>query len=336
MSSPPRPGHAARRALADAARAVRRGARRMLGVGGGGPAILMYHRIAEAPYDPWRLAVSPARFEAQVAWLKRRRTVLPLQVFAELHRLGRLPRNAVAITFDDGYACNAQVAAPVLEALGVPATVFLTTAALSVPGEFWWDRLEHLVACAPAGRFEVQAGTEAFAFAFDGEETIRPGGAREAAYLTLWCALRPWAPQARRALLDGLGDRLGLAPGPRASHRVMTRDQAVTLAASRMVTLGAHSQEHPALSGLSPEARRAEIEGSRAAVAGLTGAAPELFAYPFGDYDEATVEAVAAAGFTIAVTTDPGPVAAGCDSLRLPRLQVEDWSTGELAARLEG
>ena len=60
------------------------------------PAILMYHRVGVESFDPWALAVSPARFEAQLEWLARRRSVLPLAEFAALHRQGRLPRDAAA------------------------------------------------------------------------------------------------------------------------------------------------------------------------------------------------------------------------------------------------
>jgi len=327
--SPSRAQRTARRQLGRAARAVGR----RLGLPAG-PAILMYHRIAEAPYDPWRLAVAPGRFAQQVAWLKRRRTILPLPEFAALHRRGRLPAGAVALTFDDGYACNAEVAAPILEDLAAPATIFLTTGALASGDEFWWDRLEHLVARAPAGRLDAQLGPERLSFDLEDAPAMGPGGAREQAYFALWTALRPWAPGARRAWLAELAGRLGVADGPRPSHRPMTAAQARALAASRVITLGAHSVEHPALSGLSPAARRREIEGSRAACARLTGAAPEVFAYPYGDYDAATVEAVRDAGFAAAVTTDEALVAPGCDPLRLPRLQVCDWSAALLAGAL--
>jgi peptidoglycan/xylan/chitin deacetylase (PgdA/CDA1 family) len=322
-----------RRELGRAARDVGRRLRR---IGGwpAGPAILMYHRIAEAAYDPWRLAVAPALFEQQIAWLRRRRTLLPLAEFAALHRQGRLPAAAVAVTFDDGYACNAEVAAPILESLEAPATIFLTTGALSAGEEFWWDRLEDVLAHATAGPFEVQLGDERLSFVLDEAPAIRPGGSREQAYFALWKPLRSWASEPRRVLIAELAARVGLPEGPRPSHRPMTADQAKALAASRVITLGAHSVEHPALTGLAPEARRREIEDSRVACARLTGAAPELFAYPYGDYDEATVAAVRDAGFQAAVTTDEALVAPACDPLKLPRLQVDDWSAALLAAAL--
>jgi len=40
--------------------------------------ILMYHRVADIPVDPWGLAVHPARFEEQIVRLKRLRRVVHL------------------------------------------------------------------------------------------------------------------------------------------------------------------------------------------------------------------------------------------------------------------
>ena len=36
-----------------------------------GPTILLYHRIAEEPFDPWALAVSPTHFNEQMEWIGR-------------------------------------------------------------------------------------------------------------------------------------------------------------------------------------------------------------------------------------------------------------------------
>ncbi len=83
-------------------------------------AILMYHRIVEESFDPWQLAVSPDYFAEHMQWVRRARLPLPLAEFARRHRDRSLPPSAIAVTFDDGCACNAATAAPVLERLGIP------------------------------------------------------------------------------------------------------------------------------------------------------------------------------------------------------------------------
>src|ERR1700751_4328777 len=103
-------------------RRVHRWFRRM-----GGPSILMYHRIATPDVDPWGLSISPERFAEQVQALCARRTVLSMDAFVAQLRSRTLPPDAVALTFDDGYWATSRQAKPILEAAGVPATVFLTT-----------------------------------------------------------------------------------------------------------------------------------------------------------------------------------------------------------------
>ena len=111
---------------------------------GPAPAILMYHRIAEEPFDPWGLAVAPGRFKEQLSW-RRNCTVLSLEEFGRLHRRRSLPPNAIAITFDDGYACIRRIAAPLLQEFGVRATIFLPVDLIERRRPFWWDELEDIV-----------------------------------------------------------------------------------------------------------------------------------------------------------------------------------------------
>ena len=66
----------------------------------------------------------------------------------------------------------------------------------------------------------------------------------------------------------------------------------------------------------------------------LLGQPVPAFAYPFGDVDDATVEAVRAARFEYAVNCDAAAVRGGEALLRLPRLEVKRWAEDEFARRL--
>lgn len=116
------------------------------------PAILMYHRIAHESFDPWALAVNPQNFARQLEWLSQDRVVLRLPEFAARHRDGSLPAEAVALTFDDGYACAAEVAAPLLEKFGLPATIFLPVDLIEAGALFWWDEFSTSCLVATARR----------------------------------------------------------------------------------------------------------------------------------------------------------------------------------------
>lgn len=90
------------------------------------PRVLMYHMVSN-PRPGARfngLRVSPARFEWQLAWLKRQGwrfcTVSELW-----DQWDSLPEKSVAITFDDGYADNLEQALPLLAKYDACATLYL-------------------------------------------------------------------------------------------------------------------------------------------------------------------------------------------------------------------
>ncbi|MCB0875114.1 MAG: polysaccharide deacetylase family protein [Solirubrobacterales bacterium] len=62
--------------------------------------------------------------------------------------------------------------------------------------------------------------------------------------------------------------------------------------------LGSHSRTHPRLPTLNGDALRDEIGGSREDLETRTGTPCTSIAYPYGDYDEAVVDASRSAGFT--------------------------------------
>jgi peptidoglycan/xylan/chitin deacetylase (PgdA/CDA1 family) len=306
------------------------------------PTVLMYHRIGEEVADPWALSVSPSRFDEQLAWLGRHREVLSLSEFARRHRDGDLPARAIAITFDDGYFCNASVAAPLLRAHDLPATIFVTTEPVSGGQEFWWDDLQRIVADAPVDRLTVSAGGERVEVhigeAGEGVGRWHPGdppsNPRQAGYLELWNLLRLLTAPAREEAIEELRSQTGTPRRSRDTHRPMTPEELRALAESSRIEVGAHTLTHPVLTEWSKAEQWAEIDGGRQACALLAGRMPTSFAYPYGVHDDVAVALVREAGFEVACTTVSAPVRADCDVLMLPRLQVEDWSVDQLERAL--
>lgn len=87
---------------------------------------LCYHALDPrlASY-PWR--TDPAAFEAQMTLLAETFEVVPVARAVELLREGSVAgrdRPVAAIAFDDGYRCAFERATPVLERLGLHATMF--------------------------------------------------------------------------------------------------------------------------------------------------------------------------------------------------------------------
>lgn len=91
--------------------------------------VLMYHEINE-PAQAWsHLAVSPASFKEQLAYLvEAGYTTLTAGGFAALLAQGaQVPPRPVVLTFDDGFEDFHRHAVPALAEHGSTATVFVTT-----------------------------------------------------------------------------------------------------------------------------------------------------------------------------------------------------------------
>ncbi len=87
--------------------------------------VLMFHHLSDTPNPV--TTVTPERFLEQMTALKDAgyHAVTVQQVIAYAEEGAPLPDKPVLITLDDGYASNLTSAAPILEELGLCATVFV-------------------------------------------------------------------------------------------------------------------------------------------------------------------------------------------------------------------
>lgn len=335
------------RSLADAARALpfavtavraaRSAYRRLRPFAAPGPAILMYHRIADERFDPWALAVEPANFEQQLDWISRTRTPLPLHEFVELNRAGRLPRNAIALTFDDGYACNSTTAAPLLQRFSIPATIFISPDLIERGQEFWWDDLERIVLSHEGDSLQVDGVNIALGAREESDAdwpaAASPRTARQHAYKQIWSRLYGGAPGDIEQAMRQLREQAGVSERPRESHRPLTPQEIRALPAA-IVTFGSHALTHPSLPRLSPDEQAREIGNSVSQCERLTGYRPRTFAYPYGDYDARLDPIVENAGFVCACRADGWFVSRKSNPFALPRIFVGNSNSSQLALRL--
>jgi peptidoglycan/xylan/chitin deacetylase (PgdA/CDA1 family) len=195
--------------------------------------VLGYHgvELSRRRDDLQMLQVSPRRFSLQIDLL--RAAGFRFVTFAELVRIsdGNVPPPGLAaITFDDGMRNNHDVALPILQERGIPATVYVTVDFL--------------------------------------------GGSS------------PWI-------------------GPAGDGAMMDAEHVRALAAAGW-EIGGHTMSHADLSTLDRDACRAEIADGCAALEQVTGSPVETFAYPFGRYGPAALQAVRDCGLSAAVTTGSG------------------------------
>ncbi len=277
--------------------------------------IVMYHAVVEQPLpvDDWCF-IPVERFTAQLEYLAQRFEVLPLAEAVDRLGQGAIERPTLAITFDDGFQNNHDVAFPILRRLGLPATMFLTTGLIGTDRTVWFCQL--LDALARSSRPHLQ---------WQGE-SLELGGriSRQRLSTRLQAALKrmpqPELQEEVSRIVSALGGS-GVV-GRDSPFRMLNPESVGTMARSGLIEFGAHTRTHAILSRLSEAEQREEIAASVHATEALAGQPCRLFAYPNGraeDYDRNTVAILREHGITAAVTTEPGANRAGGSPWALKR-----------------
>lgn len=257
--------------------------------------VFTYHRVNDNR-DPFFPALPTQMFERQMQYVARHYVVLPVEDLVERMTRGSVPRNAVAITFDDGYRDNLTHAAPILARYHLPATVFLATGFIATGEVPWYDRL--------ATAFQLS--TRSHVILPSGEDLPMESVAARVVALGRSQAFFKARPEtAFREELEAFLDRLGGTDRPSAKNAMLSWDDVHALRGLGF-RIGAHTVSHPILSRLSLDRARAEIVDSQKAIRAACGVTARAFAYPNGgaaDYTPAVVDLVREAGFTCAMTT---------------------------------
>lgn len=317
--------------------------------------ILLYHRVVDLPTDPYLLTVSPAHFAEHMNVLRKMARPIALQRLANALRDGKIPRRAVAVTFDDGYFDNLEYAKPLLERYDVPATFFVAPEVSTDTGEFWWDTLERIFlqpgSLPPTLRLTIdgvlhewQLGSSAvytadefarhYSWNYGRKDDPTP---RQAVLRSIHRLLSSLSDDKRKSALQELRAWAGVDATLRPDYRTLTPAQTMCLAQGELCRVGAHTMTHPVLAKLSPERQHHEIRQSKSRLEQIVGQPVTSFAYPHGlksDYSDTTVDMVRRAGFDCACAAFPGIVRYDADMHQLPRLLIRNDDGDSFAERL--
>jgi peptidoglycan/xylan/chitin deacetylase (PgdA/CDA1 family) len=287
---------------------------------GRGVPILMYHSVMEDPrsHDTFLGGIVHSRdaFRGQMELLARRyRPVTMDQVNRFVRGEGELPNRTVVVTFDDGYTDNYEIAAPVLNEVGVPATIYITVECVERGILPWPARLRFIFSTAKKESWIDSAGKawplsgdieRGKAFLLSCDECCKLAGTDQEKYVA--------------RLEDDLGTHVPVESGA----LMMNYDQIRALVRQGHV-VGSHTMTHPNLAHVTLQDATREITESKRRLEQQLQAAVVHFSYPCPalspHWTEQTVAASRDAGYETAVTTDGGLARKGDNPLRLKRIR---------------
>ncbi|MBV1696984.1 MAG: polysaccharide deacetylase family protein [Hyphomicrobiales bacterium] len=277
-------------------------------VGGVGAILTMHHVRPPRPdrFQPNRLLEITPRFLQRVVKLLRRSRVDVVSL-DEMHRRvteGDFRRRFVCLTFDDGYRDTLTHAYPILKAAQLPFAVYVPTSFPDRLGELWWLALEAVI----AKNDRIGMVIEGRNHTFDCRSLADKRVLFEELYW--WLRSRPTEVELRTAMRD-LAACYSVDIAAFCRDLCMDWREIAELAADPLVTIGAHTVNHPMLAKLPEKLVRSEMDLSRSVIEAALGKQPAHLSYPIGDPTSAgprEFNIAAELGFKTAVTTRPGVV----------------------------
>jgi len=277
-------------------------------VGGVGAILTMHHVRPPRPdrFQPNRLLEITPRFLQRVVKLLRRSRVDVVSL-DEMHRRmteGDFRRRFVCLTFDDGYRDTLTHAYPILKAAQLPFAVYVPTSFPDRLGELWWLALEAVIAKNDRIGMVIEGRNRTF--------DCRSLGDKRLLFEELywWLRSRPTEVELRAAMRD-LAACYSVDIATFCQDLCMDWHEIAGLAADPLVTIGAHTVNHPMLAKLPEKLVRSEMDLSRSVIESALGTQPSHLSYPIGDPTSAgprEFKIAAELGFKTAVTTRPGVV----------------------------
>ena len=283
--------------------------------------ILIYHRVHSATDPLFPFEPDAQRFEALMRFVTTTFRVITLGEALDHLARNTLPPRSLVITFDDGYADNAEIVMPILQRLGVRATFFVSTGFLD-GGRMWNDSV---IECLRTSRKE---SIELDAYGL-GRLTLHTADDRRRCIDALLPRIKYLPLAERMDAVRSLQRLCGVGSLP--DDLMMTAGQVRSMHHAGM-EIGGHTVNHPILKSIPASEAEREISDGRRTLETIIDAPVDVFAYPNGkpgqDYDMSHVEIVRKLGFRGAVSTAPGVARHGVDLYELPRFTP--WGNAKL------
>jgi len=297
--------------------------------------VLIFHRVLREPDALFPDEVDAARFDTLLSWVASWFNVLPLDTAIQQLHQGSLPARAAALSFDDGYADNHDVALPLLRKHGLPCSFFVATGFLD-GGRMWNDTLIEAVRLSQLSTLDLRGLVDGRGEDL-GQHVLGEDANRRAALGRLIERVKYLAPEPRQACVDAIAARAEVCPP---DDLMMSSEQVRALHRAGM-QIGAHTVSHPILATLDPQTAADEIGRSRDALQALLGHKVGLFAYPNGrpgaDYlPDVHPAMVRELGFEAAVSTRWAAARRSDDVFQIPRFTPWDRGRLKFGLRLAG
>ena len=227
-----------------------------------------------------------------------------------------VPKRPVAVTFDDGYADNCEIAAPLLSRVGVPATFYVTVDAVDAAKAPWFVRVRHAIWTTKRNSWlDTESGRTLNLEKREDRISLMRRTCRQCASLT---------GHAQEEAVRAIETELDVAPYT-PDGLMMSWEQIGGLHKGGHA-IGSHTLSHPNVAHVSPQEMRVELVESKRKLDEKLGESVRHLSYPHPclnpNFSAESTAVAREAGYATAVLSINGPVAVNGDPMCMERLAV--------------
>lgn len=244
-------------------------------------------------------------FEQILLAIRKWYTPVSLPRLEEILMQGQPLENICHISFDDGDYSFYQTVFPLLKKHAIPASLFVSPRVISTGSNYWFQ--------------EMRDYNEPVLREILSEQLQLPKAALKP--FPFMAILNCLTIDRIHELIAAYRNKISVKPLP---GQNINAAQLREIDASGLVTIGAHTQQHPILKNETAEVCREEISASVKELAALLGHPISYFAYPNGrpgiDFGEREKNYLRENGIRLAFSTELGHLSHTTDRLSIPRM----------------
>lgn len=291
-----------------------------------GPTVIFYHGVEEQIANPnvQTLHVPLREFEKQMRFLQRQREVISVEHLCQCLRTGHgLHSRQAVITFDDGYRNNLTIAAPLLQYLKFPFTVFVSTRHITQNLRFPTYYLRAAIWHTPRSRIRLRCLRREF--------PVDSQASRQAAFHDIASIMKTCARVLHDRIVSEVREQCSPDQWEELAAKYVSEAPMgwndITRIRSMGGTIGAHGHDHLILHRQQPaEEIRRQLSQSKLAVEAHVGEC-KFMAYPNGtpsDISQSAYLDARLAGYRMCFTTIEAEVVPDADCYLAPRVFAPD------------
>ncbi len=302
--------------------------------------IIMYHYVRDLLHSryPEIKGLRLEEFYKQVEFLKNNFNIISMEELTEAGRSGtELPERAAVLTFDDGYSDHFMNVFPVLKNFGVSGSFYIPGEAVREHKLLAVNKIHFILASAGIGELRAEVislmdkyrGSE-FDFPKTDEliaEYQKPGRYDKEETVFVKKMLQTVLPERLRNIIcDELFEKYVGVKEEVFSRELYLNEHQIKCMKEAGMHIGAHGYAHYWLGNLDKDKMKEDVDKGLEVIYPYIDGNNWVMNYPYGSYNDETVEYIKSKGCSMAIATKVGI----CDLDRddfyaLPRLNTNDF-----------